>query len=131
MSDYILKFWPKEEVEEVKTEQIEKGLTDAQIIGNPKEFWGKPAFEAGTLINDFFEPVLNPEWAKSYFPSIALTIEDKGYGVESGAEDFEYIDRLNVISIKGGEGAFDKWDKMCDKLNSITGDEYKGGWELL
>ena len=131
MSDCILKFWPKKEVKEVKTDQIIKGLSKANIIGAPKEFWGKPAFEAGESINDYFAPVLNPQWAKSYFPSIALTIEDKGYGVASGTEDFEYIDRLNVVSIKGGEGAFEKWNKMCDELKSITGDEYEGGWELL
>ena len=131
MSDYILKFWPKEEVKEIKTEQIKTGFSNSKIIGNPKELWGEQGFEAGTSMNDYFEPVLNPECAKVYFTSIALMIEEKGYGVESGEEDFEYVDRLNVVSIKGGEGAFDKWDKMCAELENITGDEYKGGWELL
>ena len=131
MSDFILKFWPKEEVEEVKTDKILKGLTDAQIIGRSKEFWGKPAFEAGTSMNDFFEPVLNPAWANQYLSRIAVTIEDEDYGVAYGAEDFEYFDRLNVVSILGGDGTFENWDKMCDELKSITGDEYEGGWDIL
>ncbi|NME71401.1 hypothetical protein [Flammeovirga aprica] len=131
MSDFILKFWPKEEVKEEKTKQLKEGLLDANIIGNSKEFWGKPAFEPGKLLNDYFEPKLNPEWAKSYFSTIALSIEAKGYGVLSGEEDFEYIDRSNVVAIKGGEGEFNQWDKMCAKLKEITGDEYEGGWEIM
>ncbi|MBD0822711.1 hypothetical protein [Aestuariibaculum marinum] len=131
MSDCILKFWPKEEVKEIKTEQIKKGLHDSKIIDEPKELWGEQGYEAGSAMNDYFEPVLNPEWAKQYFPTIALMIEEKGYGVESGEEDFEYVDRLNVVSIKGGEGAFDSWNKMCAELEKITGDKYQGGWELL
>jgi hypothetical protein len=131
MSDMILKFWPKADVKEVKTDKIKSGLTDAKIIGDPTEFWGKPAFRPGQSINDYFEPKLNPEWAKAYFASIALTVSDKDYGILEGEEDFEYLDRLNVVAIKGGEGAFEKWGKMCEKLESITGDEYQGGWEIL
>jgi len=131
MSDVILKFWPKDEVKEIKTGRITTELTEAKVLGEPTEFWGKPAFKPGQAINDYFEPKLNSEWAKSYFPSIALTVADKDYGVVEGEEDFEYIDRLNVVSIKGGEAAFDNWDKMCEKLKSITGDDYEGGWELL
>lgn len=131
MSDMILKFWPKEEVKEIKTEIITVELTEAKILGETTEFWDKPAFKPGQAINDYFEPKLNNEWAKSYFPTIALTVAEKDYGVLIGEEDFEYIDRLNVVSIKGGEAAFDKWEKMCEKLKAITGDDYEGGWELL
>ena len=131
MSDMILKFWPKEEVKEIKTEKITIGLTEAEVLGEPTEFWGESAFKPGQAINDYFEPKLSSEWAKSYFTTIALTVADKDYGVVQGDEDFEYIDRLNVVSIKGGEAAFDNWDQMCEKLKSITGDDYEGGWELL
>ena len=48
-----------------------------------------------------------------------------------GIEDFEYVDRKNVISIKGGEGGFEEWKSMCSKLEEITGVEYEGGWEIL
>ncbi len=129
MSDFILKFWPKKETETVKTEIIEKGLKDSKIIGESIDFWGKPAFKPGDLIQDYFSPKL--ERNNPYFDTIALTIEDKNYGVIEGAEDFDYIDRLNVISIKGGEGAFNEWNAMCDRLKQITGDDYQGGWELL
>ena len=131
MSDIILKFWPRNEVEEVKTERITSELKDAKVLGEPTEFSGKAAFKPGQAINDYFEPKLNSEWAKMYFPTIVLTVADKDYGVLQGEEDFEYVDRLNVISIIGGEAAFENWDKMCEKLKSITGDDYEGGWELL
>jgi len=129
MSDFILKFWPRDEVKEVKTEKIKTKLNQLKIIGEPTEFWGMPAFNPGQSINEYLEPKLDR--TNPYFDTISITVSDKDYGVVQGEEDFEFIDRLNVISIKGGEGAIDKWDKMCEKLKSITGDEYDGGWELL
>ena len=129
MSGFILKFWPKHEIKTVKTKEIENGLKESKVIGEITEFWGEPAFKPGDSIQDFFSPKL--ERNNSYFETIALTIEDENYGVIEGAEDFEYIDRLNVISIKGGEGAFNEWKAMCDRLKEITGDDYQGGWELL
>lgn len=129
MSDFILKFWPRAEVKEVKTQKIKSALTKAKIIGEPTEFWGNPAFKPGELINEYLEPRLDR--SNPYFDTIALKIKDEDYGVLQGAEDFEYINRLNVIAIEGGEGVFDKWTKMCEKLKSITGEDYEGGWELL
>ncbi|MGV8829870.1 MAG: hypothetical protein ACWA6U_16295 [Breznakibacter sp.] len=129
MSDFILKFWPKEEVKVVKVDKITAGLQDSNIIGEKTEFWGKPAFKPGSLIHEYFEPRLDRN--SSYFDTIFLKISEKDYGVIPGEEDFDYIDRLNVIAIEGGEGAYDEWTKMCDLLKSITGDEYEGGWELL
>ena len=81
------------------------------------------------MIHEYFEPKL--ERNNSYFDTIALKILETDYGVEDGEEDFEYIDRCNVISIEGGEGAFDEWNKMCELLKSITEDDYDGGWEIL
>ncbi len=129
MSDYILKFWPQNEVSEIKTSQIEKGLKEKQIIGESTEFWGKPAFKPGESINRFLDPLMERDsW---YFDEIVLTISENDYGVEMGEEDFDYIDRNNVISIKGGDGTVEGWSKMCETLYDITGDQYKGGWEFL
>ncbi len=129
MSDFILKFWPEQEINSNKTIELKKELTESLIIGEETEFWGKPAFKAGKMLNIFLEPKL--ESSNPYFETIAITIDEKDYGIIEGAEDFEYIDRMNVISIKGGEGAFNKWNEMCEKLKEITGDKYQGGWELL
>ena len=129
MSDFILKFWPEKESNSSKIIELKKELTKSQIIGEETEFWGKPAFKAGEMLNNFLEPKL--EKSNPYFKTVAITIDEKNYGVIEGAEDFEYIDRMNVISIKGGEGAFNKWSEMCEKLEEITGEKYQGGWELL
>ncbi|HYG37199.1 MAG TPA: hypothetical protein VD908_01210 [Cytophagales bacterium] len=129
MSDFILKFWPKAEVQVAKIDEITTGLQDMKIIGERTEFWGKPAFKPGALIHEYLEPKL--ERNNSYFDTIFIKISEKDYGVIPGEEDFDYIDRLNVIAIEGGEGAFNSWTKMCEMLESITGDEYEGGWELL
>ena len=129
MSDYILKFWPKQETEESKTAKLVEELSKFEIIADETQHWGKPAFNPGQRINEYLEPKLDR--SNPYFGTIKITIDDKDYGVRMGSEDFEYIDRKNVVSIKGGEGGFDKWDSMCNKLNEITGDEYEGGWELL
>ena len=129
MSDFILKFWPEKETNSDQTTELKKELIESQIIGAETDFWGKPAFKAGKMLNNFLKPKL--ERNNPYFETIAITIEEKDYGVIEGTEDFEYIDRMNVISIKGGEGAFNKWNEMCEKLEEITGNKYQGGWELL
>lgn len=129
MSDFILKFWPKEDVKEVKTKNLKSELIDQKILGDETEFWGEHAYKPGQFINEYLEPKVNRD--NLYFDTISIVVSDKDYGVLQGEEDFEFVNRLNVISIKGGEGGFNKWDKMCDKLESITGDAYEGGWELL
>jgi hypothetical protein len=129
MSDIILKFWPKEEVNVLKTDLIKNGLANSNIIGDETEFWNKPAFKAGSEINLFFEPRLNREIG--YFDDLAITVSENDYGVLEGEEDFDYIDRMNVVSILGGDGNFEKWDDLTNKLKEITGDEYQGGYELL
>lgn len=129
MSDFILKFWPKEDVKEVKTKNLKSELIDQKILGDETEFLGEHAYKPGQFINEYLEPKVNRD--NLYFDTISIVVSDKDYGVLQGEEDFEFVNRLNVISIKGGEGGFNKWDKMCDKLESITGDAYEGGWELL
>ena len=129
MSDFILKFWPKEIVQQTKSNVLKIELRKVGIISDETEFEGKPAYNPGQNINDYLVPKL--ERFNPYFDTIKITIEDADYGVKMGSEDFEYIDRNNVISIKGGEGGFNKWDAMCKKLEEITGNEYEGGWEIL
>jgi len=129
MSDFILKFWPKENVALIKTAILKNDLQKSGIIADETEFWGKPAYLPGSQIHEFFQPKL--ERSNPYFETINITIDDSDYGVRMGTEDFEYIDRHNVISIKGGEGGFTEWSTMCTLLKDITGDEYEGGWEIL
>ena len=129
MSDYILKFWPQKEIKDVKVDEIITGLDEAKIIGELTEFWGELAYKPGELIHKYFGPRLERD--NSYFNTIVLKVKEKDYGVLPGEEDFEYIDRLNVVVIEGGEGAWDEWSRMCEKLKSITGDDYEGGWEIL
>lgn len=129
MSDIILKFWPKEEVTVLKTDLIKNGLTNSNFIGDKTEFWNKPAFKAGSEFNLFFVPRLNREIG--YFDDLAIIVSENDYGVLEGEEDFDYIDRMNVVSILGGDGTFEKWDDLTNKLKEITGDEYQGGYELL
>lgn len=129
MSDIILKFWPKEEITESKVETLKSQLINSQFLGIETEFWGKPAFKTGGLFQIYFEPLLNIP--NPYIESLAITISENDYGVLEGEEDFEYIDRKNVISILGGDGTFEKWDKVIILLKEITGNEYQGGYELL
>lgn len=129
MSDIILKFWPQDEVTDNKTAAIKDGLLQAQLIGDETEFWDKPAFRPGSKFNTFFEPLLEP--GSEYFQSLAVVISDEDYGVVEGDEDFEFIDRLNVVSILGGDGTFENWSVMTELLRKITGDEYQGGYEML
>lgn len=129
MSDIILKFWPKDETKESKVEAIKSSLLDLHFIGQETEFWGKPTYKTGGHFNTYFEPLLN--MPNPYIESLAIAISENDYGVIEGEEDFEYIDRKNVISILGGDGTFEKWDKVTDLLEKITGNEYQGGYELL
>ena len=129
MSDIKLKFWPKEEISKSKIELIKSELTISKFIGEETEFWNKPAFKAGFELNLFFEPRLSRDII--YFEELAITISEKDYGVLEGEEDFDFIDRMNVVSILGGNGTFKKWGALTNKLKEITGDEYQGGYELL
>lgn len=129
MSDIILKFWPKEEIKESKVDTLKSQLTNSKFIGEETEFWQKPAFKTGRQFNTYFEPLLNNP--NPYIESLAIIISENDYGVIEGEEDFEYIDRSNVISILGGDGTFEKWEKVTDLLKEITGNEYQGGYELL
>lgn len=128
MSDIILKFWPVLNVEINKTSIIKEGLFKEGVIDKEIDFWGTPAFTAGNDFSLYIESVIDP--SNPYFKDLAITISAKGYGVFSGSEEFEYIDRNNVIEVKGGDGSLEKWDKMLVLLEKITEDSYHGGWEI-
>ncbi|WP_299675794.1 hypothetical protein [uncultured Tenacibaculum sp.] len=129
MSDFILKFWPEENIQTDKTEKIKNQFKEKLIIGEESDFFGKPAFKGGDKLSEYFEPKW--ESAPKYFSTLFLTISKSDYGVEQGTEDFEYIERKNVISLLGADGTVESWTEMCSKLEKITGDKYKGNWELL
>lgn len=129
MSDIILKFWPKEEIAEIKTSVIRNALQTKEFIGDETEYEGRPAFYPGSQFNTFFEPIM--QRSNEYFNTLVIRISEKDYGVLEQEEDVEYIDRLNVIEICGGDGTFEKWSRLTDFLKEATGNEYQGGYELL
>lgn len=129
MSDIILKFWPKNEVSEDKTELLKEKLSAFKIIGEETIFWGELSFKPGIDFNDYFEPNLGKN--NGYINSLYVKISKSGYGVIAGENDFEFIDKNNVVSILGGDGTLEVWNLMTQTLTKITGDEYVGGWELL
>jgi len=126
MSDFILKFWPIDEVKNDKTELIKFQFQKDEIISGETEHWGKPAFSSGSKLGELIG-IQN----ENYISNLKIQIEEKGYGVEQGEEDFEYIDRRNIISIQNGDGEIENWTKFEEYLTNITEDKYKGGWELL
>lgn len=129
MSDIMLKFWPKNEVAEIKEELLKEQLSKLKIIGEKSLFWNNVAFKSGTNFNDYFEPNLGKD--DEYIKSLYIKISECDYGIIECEGDFEFIDRNNVVSILGGDGTLDIWNRMTDTLTKITGDEYQGGWELL
>ena len=126
MSDIILKFWPKVENKENQTELIKAQFEKDKITSGETEHWGKPAFKSGSNLGEMIG-VNNQNNVKE----LKIQIEHKGYGVEEGEEDFEYVDRTNVISIQNADGDINNWSKFEEYLTKLTGKEYKGGWELL
>ena len=129
MSDIILKFWPTDETTEDKTTVIEKELLSRGIIGDRTLFWNEPAYKLSSLAASLFAP--NYEIESSYVQGLVIFIKQKDYGVQIGEEDFEYIDRLNVLTINGGDGELNRSQEFCEILYEITGDHYSSEFELL
>ena len=129
MSDFILKFWPKDEVKEIKTEIIKRALLASKVLGEETMYGNKPAFKAGECLNEYLEPRMDN--SHPYFKTISIVVADNDYGVGEDEEDFAFFERHNVLSILDGDGTIERWNKMCQQLKDITGDEYDGGWELL
>ena len=52
MSDFTLKFWPKEKHSDDQTELLKSQLKIDNIISEETMHWGKPAFEAGGKLGE-------------------------------------------------------------------------------
>lgn len=126
MSDFILKFWTKENHLEDQTELIEKQFKEDKIISQETKHWGKAAYTSGANFGEMIG-VEN----EVYLSELRIQIQENGYGVEEGEEDFEFVDRKNVIAVYNGDGEIDNWTKFEQYLSEITGKIYTGGWELL
>ena len=129
MSDYILKFWPIKDVAEDKTQQLITELKNKDILGEEIEFWGEPAHKLSTAAVLLLAP--NETLDSSYVQGLAVFVKPKDYGIGFGEEDFEYFDRLNVITVNGGDGELERSEEFCQLLYNITGDEYSSDFELL
>ncbi|MEZ4989835.1 MAG: hypothetical protein R2824_05470 [Saprospiraceae bacterium] len=126
MSDFILKFWPKETHTNDQTELLKSQLKIDDVISEETTHWGKPAFKAGGKLGELIG-IDN----QMYLSQLKVQVEKEGYGVERGEEDFEYINRPNVVAIQNGDGEIENWAKFEEYLSKLTGKRYKGGWELL
>lgn len=131
MSDFILKFWPTKEVSEIKTAKIVSELKARGILGEETVHWGKAAFKIGDAALKLLLPISNYDMNSPYVQQLALIIEENGYGVGFGEEDFEFYDRHNVISVYGGDGELDHSKMFCQILFEITEDEYSVEFEIL
>ena len=127
MSDLILKFWPKEAVNEVKTASIKESLLAEGILGSETEHWNKPAYKPGPALKTYLET----NESDVYFQNLFIGIEANDQGVEEGEDDFVFVDRHNVVSIYEGDGGIEGGDRLCVKLQEITGDEYTWGWDRM
>ena len=58
MSDYILKFWPKEEVADNHIELIKTELKKDNIVSKETKFWGKPAFKSGEKLGEMMGSIM-------------------------------------------------------------------------
>jgi hypothetical protein len=54
-----------------------------------------------------------------------------GIMMEEDAEEPEFIDRKNVIEIWNIDGNYTGRNKRTKLVSDVTGDEYKGEWEIL
>jgi len=129
MSDYILKFWPKKEIETDKTKSIKSALAEAKVICDEIDFWGKSAYSLGSAAPEFLAPHMPKD--SSYFKALAIFVNSEDYGVGLGEEDFEYFNRKNVVTVNGGDDCMGRCDKMCAVLKQATGDEYEYEFEIL
>ena len=131
MSDIILKFWPKENPGVDKTQAITSMLETKGIIGTPKSYFGQEAFEPGENAQQYLAPGFTVSLEKAYGGNLSFVIEAGGNGVEIGAEDYEYPETMNIVSILGGDGSLERSDSICGFLEEATGDKYISEFEIL
>lgn len=129
MSDFILKFWPVQDVSEDKSELIRNSLKSRGLIGDDVEHWNGVSYQVTKKIRNYLNYDFEDEG--TYSELLVIKISENDYGVKEGEDDIETFDRRNVVSIYEGDGSIVDWSKLNDLLSDITGDEYEGGWEIL
>src|SRR5690606_2066775 len=103
-------------------------LQKIKFLGEPYGFKTLPGFEPGEGFPVAFQKEMG-EW-DTWKESI-IKIFDREHGLVWLPEDYDYIDRNNVIVIEMMEACFEDLQPVCDILQEITGDEYTGDYEPL
>jgi hypothetical protein len=129
MSDFILKLWPKEHIQENKRELLEAKLKTHGLVSEPATHWSGKAFHATKELINYLD--FDFEDDGQYSESLIICVFENDYGIRDAEEDIETFDRNNVVSIYEGDGSISNWSKLAKILEQITGDEYEGGWEIL
>jgi hypothetical protein len=126
--------WPKRDISEDKTDLLREGLISSGIIDQATDEWKLVYNAPGSRIHEYLETPVKIEAGDPYFDQLSIMIEPFGQApiLSEEAEDFEYSERRNVVSVAGGEGgAGDEWNKIRLLLEQITGDEYDSGYDLF
>ncbi len=134
MSDFILKIFATKETEIDKTAIIKEQLAKIGFLtGKEIEFHGEHYLEPGESFCSYFQFENEQEAIKSYKKDIRIQVEFNSSIMknEEGNDDPDFLDINNVVEIWNADGNFINWDKLTDLLSKITGDEYKGEWDIL
>jgi len=134
MSDFILKIFPEAVSSSDHTAAIRAGLVRAGFLsGEEVEFYGETYLLPGTNFCDFFSFEDEASARVTYQSEARIRILKSGYGVffEPGNPEPEFADRNNLIEIWNIDGNYNGWTRLCQLLQSITGEVYMGNWEIL
>ena len=134
MSDFILKIFPAEQSASDHSVRIKEGLISAGFLsGQETEFYGELYFLPGLNFCDFFSFEDEAAARVTYQSEARIRIRESGYGVflKPGNPEPEFADRNNLIEIWNIDGNYNGWTRLCQLLQSITGEVYKGNWEIL
>lgn len=134
MSDVFLRMWPRQGITEDKTDLICEGLIAAEVIAQTTDEWKLVYNAPGDRIHEYLETAVKLDSGSEYFEQLSIMIEPFGQApmLPEQAEDFEYVERRNVVSITGGEGGSgEEWERLRQLLERITGDKYDAGYDLM
>lgn len=129
MSNFILKLWPKEQINVNKREMLEAELKNHGLVSAPTTHWSGEAFHATRELRNYLDYDFEDDG--QYTESLIICVFENDYGIRDGENDIETFDRNNVVSIYEGDGSINNWSKLAKLLEQITSDEYEGGWEIL
>jgi len=129
MSTMYLKFWPKNVIKENKTELITRVFLEEHILKDKIDFWGMEAYTAGVNMELFIKGYNNV--AKQRDIAVTIKTESCILQYDEGIGDMIDVSRQNMVEIVDVEGNFGAWDKFCELLEVITGDEYQGDYEVF